>query len=181
MPPQAARCDALARELQDVLSARPAQGAQQQRSWGTQLAVKSTALAAALSVRRHGVFRAAEEGPTAAEVQAEAGPKAEEEAACLYCDPRFVLFEWMHDIVLRERQQALVTCFAAAAHRGRGAASGAGAGAGSGLVHQMIMGGGKTTVLAPLLALLLADGERLLVQVLYPPSLATLHTPQPPA
>ena len=33
------------------------------------------------------------------------------------------------------------------------------------IVHQMIMGGGKTTVIGPLLALLLADRKSLVVQV----------------
>lgn len=32
-------------------------------------------------------------------------------------------------------------------------------------VHQLIMGSGKTTVVAPLLALMLADGKSLVVQV----------------
>ncbi len=33
-------------------------------------------------------------------------------------------------------------------------------------VHQLIMGAGKTTVIAPLLALMLADGQSLVTQVL---------------
>lgn len=37
-------------------------------------------------------------------------------------------------------------------------------------VHQLIMGSGKTTVVAPLLALMLADGKSLVVQVV-PPAL----------
>ncbi len=36
---------------------------------------------------------------------------------------------------------------------------------GDGHCEQMIMGGGKTTVVAPLLALMLADGRTLVVQV----------------
>ena len=36
---------------------------------------------------------------------------------------------------------------------------------GKSLCHQMIMGAGKTTVVAPLLALILADGKRLVCQV----------------
>ena len=38
------------------------------------------------------------------------------------------------------------------------------------LVKQMLMGGGKTTVVGPLLALMLADGESLVVQTM-PPAL----------
>ena len=37
---------------------------------------------------------------------------------------------------------------------------------GSSRVQQMIMGAGKTTVVGPLLTLLLADGQRLVTQVL---------------
>ena len=36
---------------------------------------------------------------------------------------------------------------------------------GNSLVHQMIMGAGKTTVIGPLLALMLADGKQLVTQV----------------
>ncbi len=50
------------------------------------------------------------------------------------------------------------------------------------LVKQMLMGGGKTTVVGPLLALMLADGERLVVQTM-PPALvrqqgANSHVPR---
>ena len=34
------------------------------------------------------------------------------------------------------------------------------------LVKQMLMGGGKTTVVGPMLALMLADGEMLVVQTM---------------
>mgnify|MGYP002825100334 len=39
-----------------------------------------------------------------------------------------------------------------------------GARAGRSLCHQMLMGEGKTTVISPLLALLLADGSQLLME-----------------
>ena len=55
--------------------------------------------------------------------------------------------------MLRRRQFELVTEFVAAAHEGKSS------------VNQMIMGQGKTTVIAPMLALLLADGKRLIMQV----------------
>ena len=37
--------------------------------------------------------------------------------------------------------------------------------AGQSMCHQMIMGAGKTTVVAPTLGLLLADGRRLVMEV----------------
>lgn len=50
---------------------------------------------------------------------------------------------------------------------------------GTPMVKQMLMGGGKTTVVGPLLSLLLADGERLVVQTMPPAlleqSMATLR------
>lgn len=39
--------------------------------------------------------------------------------------------------------------------------------AGQSMCHQMIMGAGKTTVVAPTLGLLLADGRRLVMEVLW--------------
>ena len=59
-------------------------------------------------------------------------------------DPRFLLFEFTHNIVLRKSQVELVREFVATVRSGRP------------LVKQMLMGGGKTTVVGPLLCLLLA-------------------------
>ena len=68
-------------------------------------------------------------------------------------DPRFLVFEFLLGFMLRRRQFELVTEFANAAMEGRSS------------VNQMIMGQGKTTVIAPMLALLLGDGKRLIFQV----------------
>ena len=68
-------------------------------------------------------------------------------------DPRYLVFEMASSLVLREQQLELVKTFRIAITKG------------SGLVHQMLMGQGKTTVVAPLLALCLADGEKLLTSV----------------
>ena len=57
--------------------------------------MKGAALAAALTARRHGV-------------QETAALHGDGKAAWR-CDPRFLAFEWIHDLVLRKRQQALVT------------------------------------------------------------------------
>jgi hypothetical protein len=68
-------------------------------------------------------------------------------------DPRFLVFEYLLGFVLRARQVELVNQFAAAIRSGRST------------VRQMIMGAGKTTVIAPLLVLMLADGVSLVTQV----------------
>ena len=73
-------------------------------------------------------------------------------------DPRFLIFEFTHNLVLRKAQVELVHEFVDAVHSG------------APLVKQMLMGGGKTTVVGPLLALMLGDGERLVVQTM-PPAL----------
>lgn len=68
-------------------------------------------------------------------------------------DPRFLVFEFTHSLVLRESQVTLVNDFIARVARGESRC------------HQMIMGAGKTTVVGPLLVLALAQGEGLLMQV----------------
>ena len=73
-------------------------------------------------------------------------------------DPRFLLFEFTFNILLREAQVALVREFVSSLRSGQP------------LVKQMLMGGGKTTVVGPLLTLLLADTDTLVVQTM-PPSL----------
>lgn len=70
-------------------------------------------------------------------------------------DPRFLVFEYIVNFMLRPRQVELVQTFHTEAVGNRST------------VQQMIMGAGKTTVIAPLLALLLADGDTL-VQVVMP-------------
>lgn len=73
----------------------------------------------------------------------------------LYIHP---FFDKRVDLMLREAQMNLVDQFMDAVRdpTKKGAA-----------VHQLIMGSGKTTVVAPLLALMLADGKALVVQVKY--------------
>jgi len=68
-------------------------------------------------------------------------------------DPRFLMFEFTYNLLLRESQVELVTSIIEGAHEKHSSC------------HQMIMGAGKTTVVGPLLALLLADGKRLFTQV----------------
>eukprot|EP01083_Nonionella_stella_P030773 84290_1 len=68
-------------------------------------------------------------------------------------DPRFLVFEFTWNILLRQQQVLLVREFMESIRSGNS------------LVKQMIMGAGKTTVVAPLLALMLADGKSLVLQV----------------
>ena len=74
-------------------------------------------------------------------------------------DPRFLVFEFCAGIVLRPQQVELVGKLVA------------GARANQSVCHQMLMGEGKTTVISPLLALLLADGSQLVMQVVPAPLL----------
>ena len=68
-------------------------------------------------------------------------------------DPRFLVFEFLSGFLLRSRQIELVQAFVDASIRG------------DSRVEQMIMGQGKTTVIAPLLALMLAANDSLVMQV----------------
>jgi len=73
-------------------------------------------------------------------------------------DPRFLLFEFTHNIILRKAQVEMVNKLIDSLRLGKP------------IVEQMLMGGGKSKVIAPLLALLLADGQTL-VMLTMPPSL----------
>ena len=118
------------------------------------LKLKGQTLAEQLLVARH--YVAPRDAPAAAGTPN--GDAADPSALGLVYDPRFLLFEFTHNIVLRKAQVELVREFVAAVRRG------------APLVKQMLMGGGKTTVVGPLLALLLGDGETLVVQTM-PPAL----------
>lgn len=72
-------------------------------------------------------------------------------------DPRFLVFEYLSGFLLRFRQVQLVQQFMESRNSNKSC------------VHQMIMGAGKTQVISPLLALMMADGT----------SLISLVCPQP--
>ena len=76
-----------------------------------------------------------------------------ENSVCNF-DPRFLVFEFVSNFLLKERQIELVNNFIDSYREGKSC------------VHQMIMGAGKTTVICPLLALLLADGKSLVTLVI---------------
>ena len=68
-------------------------------------------------------------------------------------DPRYLVFEFTYSLMLRKSQVILVNKLMNTL-RNNGS-----------MCHQMIMGAGKTTVVTPLLALMLADGKSLVTQV----------------
>jgi hypothetical protein len=141
---QVARCLALARELRQSLEALEAQarGGKGARGGGDLVRTiehQSAALASLLTARRHYVTLGG-----AGELTG--GGEA-------VFDPRFLLFEFIYNILLHKSQVELIAQFLKAVRGGRS------------MCHQMIMGAGKTTVVAPLLALILADGKRLVTQV----------------
>ena len=68
-------------------------------------------------------------------------------------DPRFLLFEYCHGLLLRASQVELVQKLLDEMHNNRS------------VCHQMIMGAGKTTVVGPMLAMLLAGSATLIFNV----------------
>eukprot|EP01012_Entosiphon_sulcatum_P009332 TRINITY_DN1521_c0_g2_i1.p1 TRINITY_DN1521_c0_g2~~TRINITY_DN1521_c0_g2_i1.p1 ORF type:complete len:4962 (-),score=1074.52 TRINITY_DN1521_c0_g2_i1:73-14958(-) len=81
------------------------------------------------------------------------------DSATLTFDPRFLVFEFTWNIMLRKEQVEMVREFMSTLREGKS------------LVKQMIMGAGKTTVVSPLLALMLADGQGLVMGVVPSPLL----------
>eukprot|EP01012_Entosiphon_sulcatum_P024255 TRINITY_DN29428_c0_g1_i1.p1 TRINITY_DN29428_c0_g1~~TRINITY_DN29428_c0_g1_i1.p1 ORF type:complete len:4234 (+),score=586.19 TRINITY_DN29428_c0_g1_i1:35-12736(+) len=69
-------------------------------------------------------------------------------------DPRFIVFEYIFNLLLRKRQVEMIEWFVDNLRNGQSR------------VQQMIMGAGKTTVVGPLLTLILADGNTLVTQVM---------------
>ena len=69
-------------------------------------------------------------------------------------DPRYLVFEFTYSLMLRKSQVILVNKFLDSLVNNN-----------QSMCHQMIMGAGKTTVVTPLLALMLADGKSLVTQV----------------
>lgn len=69
-------------------------------------------------------------------------------------DPRFLVFEFVFDLTLRRRQVEMIQSFLASVNSNQSR------------VQQMIMGAGKTTVVGPLLTLMLASKEQLIMHVM---------------
>ena len=140
-----------------------------------EIALKAATLAAALAVERHYVRQADARdsgGPMSPLAAAAAAVRTRAQledlsAGGLSYDPRYLIFEFTTSIILRETQVRLVEKFVGTLTEGKS------------LVSQLIMGAGKTTTIAPLLALLIADGSQLVMQVTPPaaahPTVTTYH------
>jgi hypothetical protein len=76
----------------------------------------------------------------------------------MWYDPRYLVFEFIWNILLRKKQVEMVTEFRETLKEG------------GSLCRQLIMGSGKTTVVSPLLCLMLGDKEQLVMEVV-PPAL----------
>ena len=110
--------------------------------------LRAQAAAAQLAASRH-YFAASEGGSQGTSLMSWAARGGGGKEGPLRYDPRMLVFEFLFNILLRESQVKLLEVFMDRAAGGRS------------VCHQMIMGEGKTTVIAPLLALLMADGRRL--------------------
>lgn len=127
-----ARCIAIAADISDSLDRLTSIALDLRPEALSAMSLKSNSLAELLNTKRK--YAKLEEG-------------------CVVYDPRFLLFEFTSNLVLRDSQVALVERFVEAYKSG------------GSLCHQLIMGAGKTTVIAPLLALILGSPSRLVVQV----------------
>ena len=104
------------------------------------LILKSSTLAAQLAMKRY-------------YIRSEGKPGEQGQPPLLSFDPRFLVFEFTENLMLRDSQVELVEKFTSSYKQGVST------------VHQMIMGAGKTTVVGPLLALILGDGKHLVTQI----------------
>ena len=87
------------------------------------------------------------------------GVMAAPTSAAAILDPRILVFEFCSGVVLRPPQVHLIAKLTRLARSG------------GSVCHQMLMGEGKTTVVSPLIALMLADGTQLVMQVVPAPLL----------
>ena len=126
-----------AKEMAVMLSRMLAPDARNDLATKQALILKSSTLAAQLAMKRY-YIRPENPGQS---------------PPLLSFDPRFLVFEFTENLMLRESQVELVEKFTSSfANK-------------TSMVQQMIMGAGKTTVVGPLLALILGDGQRLVTQI----------------
>ncbi len=189
------RCMLAARTLQTALkqltsNPKPTPGSAEYATAERGLALHASTLADQLAMKRQyiKVETIAAPGPstptagapgTPTGAASAASPKGGATRSVLVYDPRFLMFEFTYNLVLRESQVILVKKFVHAASNPKGA-----------ICHQMsnvsspfalsslpissismccvclVMGAGKTTVVCPLLVLLMADGKFLITQVM---------------
>ena len=139
---QAARCISTLNEILDLFrKARRSSIEEKDDSLLNSISFKSSALTEMLCAKR---------GYTTVQ-------KSSEDLLSVTYDPRFLVFEFISNIMLRKSQIKLVQRFISAFYKKEKPC----------LCHQLIMGAGKTTVIAPLLALMLGTTERLVVQVFF--------------
>ena len=156
---QVRRCRAQLRQLQasnEALLAHMASGSSSTAASLTpfirDVVLTAEKLAGLLVARRYFMEVVKVEPASGSGSGAGAGPAS---TLALVFDPRFLVFEFTYNLLLRKSQVELVQGIVQ---------SGTGSSRPS-VCHQMIMGAGKTTVVAPLLGLMLADGKRLVAQV----------------
>ena len=130
------RCLQLTYDLQALLS--DVMQSKADASMKIAISLKSASLAELLATKRHYMKE----------------DKANGRPGIFVYEPRFLVFEFADNMMLRESQVQIVDKFMTAANGN------------SSVCHQMIMGAGKTTVVGPLLALLLGDGEHLVTQIM---------------
>lgn len=96
----------------------------------------------------------AKDAPTLSTIPTTSPAETTPPDTCYILDPRFLLMEFLFNILLRRRQVEMTLWFMDELRAGRSR------------VQQMIMGQGKTSVVAPLLTLMLTDGRQLVTQVM---------------
>ena len=145
---QTRRCIVMTREFltmltrfQSIAAANPALDLSDDTSLERTICIKAEKLAQQLMMKRY--FVHTDDGRTK-----------------ITFDPRFLVFEFTYNLMLRRSQIELVGTIMKSVQNDSGESKVVAA-----TCHQMIMGAGKTTVVGPLLALLLADGKRLVTQV----------------
>ena len=131
----------LRRSLEEVLNATDAERWDKRSTYLPKIMQHAEAVAGQLTSARHFVTETA------------LGAASGLTAVVRSFDPRFLVFEFTWNILLRKKQVTIVNNLIQ--HLNVDVSK----------VKQMIMGAGKTTVVAPLLALMLADGESLVLSV----------------
>ena len=147
------RCTAQLARLQELLEQARAdethRGSKQPLSWLRKRLSKG--LFGSSDAEQGALEKAQERACDVAEVAEQVARELLTEQQCFSgtsYDPRLLCFEFMSRIVLRGKQAALARSMLAAIQGGRP------------LVHQMLMGEGKTTVVTPLLVLLATTAEK---------------------
>ena len=148
------RCIGTAISLEALLSAalkvEPAKRAERGKVLMPKLIQVGEELAKTITMARHYVTKVS--GSSNA-VQSQSLQPPQQQQLGFSFDPRYLVFEFVWNIQLRKKQVEIVNDFRSNLANG------------TSKVKQMIMGAGKTSVVAPLLALIVADGKSLVLSV----------------